>query len=82
MCLLNFIKKNYRIGFSANFLCQLACFVIANLVNLYAILSHDAPLSEMYTSLGYILVLTAIVYALWTILRIIYYGTKKLILRK
>ena len=37
----------------------LACFVIANLVNLYAILSHDAPLSEMYTSLGYILVLTA-----------------------
>ena len=60
----------------------LACFVIANLVNLYAILSHDAPLSEMYTSLGYILVLTAVVYALWTILRIIYYGTKKLILRK
>ena len=60
----------------------LACFVIANLVNLSAILSHDAPLSEMYTSLGYILVLTAVVYALWTILRIIYYGTKKLILRK
>lgn len=56
----------------------LVCFVVANALNLYAILSHSAPLSELVTSFFYIVVFTLVLYVLWTIVRLAGYGVKRL----
>lgn len=59
------------------------CFVIANLINLYAILSYkNASFSELVTSLGYILILSVAIYLLWSLLRILFYSIKYLFRRK
>lgn len=60
----------------------LACFLIANLVNLYAILTHDAPLDELYTSMGYVLVATLVLYLAWTLLRLLGHALTRIIPRK
>lgn len=56
----------------------LVCFVVANALNLYAILSHGAPLSELITSFFYIVVFTLVLYVLWTLVRLAGYGVKRL----
>jgi hypothetical protein len=52
----------------------LACFVIANLVNVYAIAYHRTPWSELFWSLGYVLVCTAVLYVVWTVLRLAFHA--------
>ena len=37
----------------------LACFIIGNLANLYAIISYETPFSEMLTSFFYVLAFRA-----------------------
>lgn len=56
----------------------LVCFVIANLIHLYAIIDYHAPFIEMITSIFYIIVFTFILYAFWGILRLLFYGIKVL----
>lgn len=56
----------------------LVCFVVANGLNLYAILSHNAPLTELVTSFFYIVAFTLVLYGLWTIVRLAFYGVKRL----
>ena len=60
----------------------LVCFVIGNLANLYAIISYKTPYSEMLTSFFYVLAFSCVLYVLWTILRILYYGIRNLFLKK
>ena len=48
----------------------LACFIIGNLANLYAIISYETPFSEMLTSFFYVLAFSGVLYVSWTILRI------------
>lgn len=60
----------------------LACFIIGNLANLYAIVSYKTPLSEMLTSIFYVLAFSCVLYIFWTVLRILFYGIKKLFLKK
>ena len=60
----------------------LVCFVIANLVNLGAILSYDAPLLELVTSIGYVTVFSIVMYVAWTALRLVYAGIKPLMNKK
>jgi len=48
----------------------LACFVIACLLNLYSILKYGGKVSELITSLGYVLVFTLVLYIAWTAVRI------------
>ena len=52
----------------------LACFIIGNLANLYAIISYETPFSEMLTSFFYVLAFSGVLYVFWTILRILFYG--------
>lgn len=52
----------------------LACFVIANVANLYAVIAYKTPFSEMITSIFYVLVFSCVLYAFWSILRILLYG--------
>ena len=56
----------------------LACFIIGNLANLYAIISY----SEMLTSFFYVLAFSGVLYVFWTILRILFYGIRSLFLKK
>ena len=56
----------------------LACFIIGNLANLYAIISYETPFSEMLTSFFYVLAFSGVLYVFWTILRILFYGISSL----
>ena len=60
----------------------LACFVIACLANLYAILTYGGKLSELFTSLGYVLVFTAALYVAFSVLRLIVAAIRMLIRKK
>ena len=60
----------------------LACFIIGNLANLYAIISYETPFSEMLTSFFYVLAFSGVLYVFWTILRILFYGIRRLFLKK
>ena len=63
-------------------LTSLACFIIGNLANLYAIISYETPFSEMLTSFFYVLAFSGVLYVFWTILRILFYGIRSLFLKK
>lgn len=58
------------------------CFLIATGLNIYAIIHYKAPFSELWTSILYVLMATAFIYAVWTILRLVVYGIKRIINRK
>ena len=60
----------------------LACFIIGNLANLYAIISYETPFSEMLTSFFYVLAFSGVLYVFWTILRILFYGIRSLFLKQ
>ena len=49
----------------------LVCFIIANLLNVYAIASHDATRAEFITAIGYVAVGACALYVMWTVLRLI-----------
>ncbi|NDV67414.1 hypothetical protein [Dysgonomonas sp. 25] len=56
------------------------CFVIANLANVYAIMTYrNTSFSELFTSLGYVTVAAIVLYIIWSIIRIIFYGVKSLV---
>ena len=60
----------------------LVCFLIAMALNVLAIILYKSPVSELWTSILYVLMATAFLYAVWTLLRLIAYGIKKLFNRK
>ncbi len=60
----------------------LVCFVIANLLNLYAIVTYKTSYVELFTSIFYVIIFSCILYMIWAFLRIFYYGIKKLVLSK
>jgi len=53
------------------------CFIIANLINWYAIVRYKTSFIELLTSLGYVIVLTLALYLLWTVIRLIFYAIKR-----
>lgn len=60
----------------------LVCFIIAVGLNVYAIIHYDAPISELWTSILYVLEATAVLYVVWILLRLLIYGFLCLIGRK
>ena len=60
----------------------LVCFVIAFLINVYAVITYRAPLSELFWSLGYVVATTVALYVVWVALRLIVYGIKCLFVKK
>lgn len=61
----------------------LVCFLIANLINLYAIIAYNnTSFSELFTSLGYVFVASLAIYFLWTIIRILFYALRKVVKTK
>lgn len=64
------------------FITLLICFIVANLVNLYAIIAYHAHFKELITSIFYIIIFTFVLYVFWSILRILFYGIRGLFLKK
>lgn len=60
----------------------LVCFVLANLVNLYAIITYHRSMMEMITSIFYIIIFAFVLYAAWALLRLFFYGVKALFTKK
>lgn len=60
----------------------LVCFVIANLVHMYAIIAYHGSFMEMLTSIFYIFIFTFALYASWGILRLLFYGLQAMFGRK
>ncbi len=57
----------------------LICIVVANLVNLYAIIAYDTDFKELFTLQGYVLLFSVALYVAWSLLRIIFYLIKNYI---
>lgn len=60
----------------------LVCFILAFSLNLYAVIAYDGKWTEIFTCIGFMLMTTAILYAVWTVVRIAVYLIKKLITKK
>ena len=60
----------------------LVCFVVSNLLHLYAIIAYHAPFTEMITSIFYIVIFTFVLYVFWGILRLLLYGMQALFKKK
>ena len=60
----------------------LVCFVLANLVNLYAIITYHRSMMEMITSIFYIIIFAFVLYSAWALLRLLFYGVKALFTKK
>ena len=56
----------------------LACFVIANLLNVYAIFAYNTHFSELFTVMGYLSLFTVALYFCWVMLRVIFVLLKKI----
>ena len=60
----------------------LVCFVVSNLIHLYAIIAYHAPFTEMITAISYIIIFTFVIYACWGILRLLFYGMQAICKKK
>lgn len=60
----------------------LVCFAIANMVNLYAIISYKTSLWELFTSIFYVFTFSCVIYIFWTVIRLLYYRIKITITNK
>jgi len=59
------------------FIAFIVCFIIANLLNIYAIVRYDTSAWEILTSLGFVLVASLVLYVLWILARLVFFGIKK-----
>ena len=53
------------------------CFIIANLINWYAIVRYKTSYIELFTSLGYVIILTLTLYFFWTVTRLFSHAIKR-----
>lgn len=49
-----------------------ACFVVAFLINVYAVISYRRPAIELFSQLGFVAVITAALYIVTAILRVLW----------
>lgn len=49
----------------------LACFILACLVNVGAIIAYDRPWSELWSQIGFVIFIAVAIYVLLTVIRII-----------
>ena len=61
----------------------ITCFIIAFLVNVYAIIAYDGTSwSELFMSLGYVSIFTVVLYVTWSVIRIVFYCLKRIFIKK
>ena len=47
----------------------IGCFVVANVVNVCAIIGYDRPWSELYSQIGFVVATSVLIYLLMWVLR-------------
>ena len=57
----------------------IVAFVVANLMNVFAIIGYDSYWKELYTSIPILLLLSLVLYFLMGLIRLIYYAVTKLL---
>lgn len=57
----------------------LVCFIVANFLNLYAIINYDTAYFELLTQIGYVLLFTIALYVFSSLLRIIFYFVRRIL---
>ena len=60
----------------------LICFLLANVANVYAIITYETPWTELYSSMGYVMLMACLLYVVWSLLRLLVYGVWRLIRKK
>lgn len=60
----------------------LACFVVANLLNVYAIIAYGTKFYELITMLGYVFLFSVALYIVWSFLRVVFCFVKRKIITK
>lgn len=58
-----------------------ACFITAFLINIFSIVTFKTPWYEMFTQIGYVVVITFILYLLVAMIRAVVFLIKKLYVR-
>ncbi len=58
-----------------------ACFTAAFLINIFSIITFKTPWHEMFTQIGYVVVITFILYLLVAMIRAVVFLIKKLFVR-
>lgn len=58
------------------------CFLAANLVNIYAIAKFRTPFTELFTQIGYVLILAVAIYAVIWIVRLCVMLVRSLVRRR
>ena len=64
------------------FFIWLACFVVANIVNVVSIIKFQTPWYEIFTQVGYIVVTSLLIYGLVLVVRIAWHILSRLFGRK
>jgi len=52
---------------------MLGCFAVAFIINVIAIIRFSTPWTEMFTQIGYVCIITGVLYVIVTLLRILYW---------
>ena len=60
----------------------LVCFIIANLVNLYAIIFYETHFKELFTQLGFVTLFAVGLYGFWVVLRVVFYLVRRILRKK
>lgn len=60
----------------------LTCFIIANLIHVYAIITYKASFMELFTSFFYVLAFTIVLYIVWSVIRLGFYALRKGVKRR
>jgi hypothetical protein len=60
----------------------LAAFILANLMNVYAIVVYDTEWKELFSTLGYVVALSIVLYVFTALLRLAVRGVRSLMSRK
>lgn len=56
----------------------LTCFIVSNLVNITTIIFYTTPWYEIFTQLGYVTVMSVLLYALTVVARLVWYVVRRL----
>lgn len=55
----------------------LSCFVVAFLINVVAIIKYKTPWYEIFTQIGYVLVIALVLFLIVTLIRVLIWAVKK-----
>ena len=55
----------------------LTCFIVANVVNVATIICYATPWYEIFTQLGYVTVLSVMLYVLTVVVRVIWFLVRR-----